>query len=139
MRLSEYGLMGSSLKECDPSVWLNADGTKGCFIGGAILASGLAPAYLAERKQKERFHLPPTESVVVMAKWPWLTEEIADTITHKIYFSAADTERAAAYLRSVEPAEEPLIDSTNPEPEPEHHIHEWEGEGGAVPRETKDV
>lgn len=142
MRLSDAGLLGSTLKEACSHAYLSDDNVTptgsgkmmGCFLGGGFLAMGIGDAYLAERREKGHFHLWPNESKVVMAKLPWLTEDHVDRICELYKAQPGDDERCADYVRTIEPAEDEA--PVQPEPEPEHHIHEWEGEGGAVPRGT---
>lgn len=113
MQLSEALVLGDPLKRSDSNVWLNADGSCGCAFGGALLAAGLATNYIAERHKhwdpSHFFNLEPYESKTVMAVWPWLTKEILLEISRKytaVCRGEGTIEDVAAYVRSVEPAEQ---------------------------------
>lgn len=76
--------------------------------------------------------------------WPdWCKPTIDPAGTYGVYPNEGKpcTWCGAIHFGSVicpySPAAHKLTPTTAEEPETDHHIHEWEGEGGAVPREAK--
>jgi len=107
MLLQHAIILGDTLKKGDPMEWLSMDGSCGCALGGALLATGIT----AEEFWKELIPLPSgydpiPEMECVKSRWPWLTAKHIQDIS-EIYFLVHDGKKAiedvAAYVRSVEP------------------------------------
>ena len=97
MKLSDAVILGDTLKKCDAGSFRLTEGGGGCAICGAVLAmGGNAEDGLSE------FH----------RIFPWITNGQVDHISG-IYFDVEDgkatIEDVAAYIRTIEPADEPQV------------------------------
>lgn len=102
MQLSEAIILGDTLKKCDPQTWISEDGSCGCALGGALLATGVT----AEQFTSEWPLYEMTEVPCIKLRWPWLTWDILRKITD-LYFNVAHgdatIEDVANYVRTIEP------------------------------------
>ncbi len=99
--------LGDVLKKCEPNVWLSADGSCGCALGGALLAAGVDAGEFFGQQGMGSFGTI-AESKAVKERWSWLTYEHLFNISN-LYHAVADRvatiEDVTAYVRSIEPVE----------------------------------
>ena len=114
--LQDAIILGDTLKACVPSQWLSSNGSCGCALGGALLATGADPVEVyRQTEEAENTKLPINEIPAIKDRWPWLTLDHVDRIC-RMYFGVyrGDTtiEQIAAYVKTVEPQPH------TPQPEP---------------------
>ena len=72
MKLSEAIVLGNSLVCREPLQFFSHDASRGCAIGGAMVAAGMAEQFLATRSGTGGAGI--TTLPVVHEAWPWLHE-----------------------------------------------------------------
>src|SRR6185312_9817443 len=72
--LQDAIILGDTLKACVPSQWLSSNGSCGCALGGALLATGADPVEVyRQTEEAENTKLPINEIPAIKDRWPWLT------------------------------------------------------------------
>jgi len=106
MKLIEAIILGDTLKQANPRTFISPDGSCGCAFGGALLAVGItAKQYIGELTAFNEIHELPC----VLSRWPWIEQKHILKIGELywlVYEGKATIEDVAAYVRSVEPAEQ---------------------------------
>ncbi len=110
LQLSEAMILGDPLKKCNPEEWISWDGSCGCALGGALLATGVTVEvwvreFLNHTPGANWFRSVPC----IMSRWPWLTAEhlkVISAMYRQVAYGAKTIEDVAAYVRGVEPAEQ---------------------------------
>lgn len=114
MKLSEAILLGDTLKKCEPGCFISPDGSCGCAIGGALLATGADPAEVDYQLSESCDGISGVSEIeAIKSRWPWLTwRHIADIslLYNKVAAGEMTIEQVAAFVRTIEPPD--------PEPEP---------------------
>ena len=117
MKLSEAILLGDSLKKPDSGNWLSPDGSCGCAIGGALLATGytgqefhrVLEAVLKASGGMFKGWQEIAELEAIRSRWPWLTGEALCEISH-FYIAVEEgrmtIEELADGIRGLEPADD---------------------------------
>lgn len=116
MKLSDAMVLGDSLRDRQWSIWLSANKSCGCAIGGAILAIGKGDEFLASYLSLILSNEP------IFRYWPWLEYEGLNQISarfRKVCRGEMTFEQLVDYVRSIEPDEteetvavESTVDST---------------------------
>lgn len=110
LQLSEAIILGDTLKKSNPEEWISYDGSCGCALGGALLATGVTAGewtreFLNHTPGGNWFRSVPC----IMSRWPWLTAEhlkVISAMYRQVAYGAKTIEDVAAYVRGVEPAEQ---------------------------------
>lgn len=114
MKLSDAILAGTMLVKFDPSVWLEADGSCGCAIGGAVVAAGFSKSFLIEAAHRNMSFASAGFLPCIENAWPWLNCEhikIISKYAWRIKDGMATLEDLLNYVRANEAAYEARIQS----------------------------
>lgn len=121
MKLSEAILLGDTLKKANAGTWISEDGSCGCALGGALLASGITAKQFGQgytatsvycRVFGKRYGVLGegviAEMDCVKRLWPWVTPGVVLEIS-RMYMALErgyrTIEEIAEYVSKVEPAE----------------------------------
>ena len=102
MKLSEAMVLGDVLRERNPSVWIAGDGSCGCALGGAALATGHSEKELITWIMAR--NCETTEWFQFL--WPWLsTDNVRDIskMFSDVCRAQMTFEQLVDYVRSIEP------------------------------------